>query len=335
MKKRILISDIAKALGVSVTTISFILNGKAQEKRISEALTKRVLEYVEKVGYKPNQLAQSLRTGQTKILGLVVEDISNTFFSNIAKHIETLSYENGYHLLYCSMENDNTKAKELIQLFYDRQVDGFIITPTEGLDDVIQELKANKVPVVLFDRYLSAVDTGYVVSDNYQGAYQATRHLLENPRHKKVGFVSLYSNQTQMRDRMDGYMKALDESQLQAFIKKIKIDEQEDEAIAQIFEFIHDNKLDAVLFATNYLAIAGLKANKKYGYLPAVVAFDDHTIFKLYQPTISVVSQRIPVIAEELVKNLLRQIKNPQYEPKKVVVPCDLLIRDSSVMADT
>lgn len=329
MKKRILISDIAKALGVSVTTISFILNGKAQEKRISEALTKRVLEYVEKVGYKPNQLAQSLRTGQTKILGLVVEDISNTFFSNIAKHIETLSYENGYHLLYCSMENDNTKAKELIQLFYDRQVDGFIITPTEGLDDVIQELKANKVPVVLFDRYLSAVDTGYVVSDNYQGAYQATRHLLENPRHKKVGFVSLYSNQTQMRDRMDGYMKALDESQLQAFIKKIKIDEQEDEAIAQIFEFIHDNKLDAVLFATNYLAIAGLKANKKYGYLPAVVAFDDHTIFKLYQPTISVVSQRIPVIAEELVKNLLRQIKNPQYEPKKVVVPCDLLIRDS------
>ncbi|MGJ1206515.1 LacI family DNA-binding transcriptional regulator, partial [Sphingobacterium lactis] len=132
MRKRILISDIAKNLGVSVTTVSFILNGKAKEKRISEGLTKRVLDYVKKVGYKPNQLAQSLRTGQSKILGLIVEDISNPFFSNVAKYIERIAYDNGYHIIYCSMDNDETKAKELIQLFYDRQVDGYIITPPEG-----------------------------------------------------------------------------------------------------------------------------------------------------------------------------------------------------------
>ena len=331
MKKRILISDIAKSLGVSVTTVSFVLNGKAEEKRISKAMTKRILDYVKKVGYKPNQLAQSLRTGKTKILGLLVEDISNPFFANIAKYIESLSYEQGYHLLYCSMGDDSTKATELIRLFYDRQVDGFIITPTEGLNDVVESLLKNKVPLVLFDRYIAEIDTSYVVSDNFNGAYTATKHLLENPNNKKVGFVSLYSNQTQMHDRLDGYMRALDEFQRQAFIKKINLDEQEDVAIAQIYEFITDNKLDAVLYATNYLGITGLKVNRKYGCLPAMVSFDDHTLFKLHDPSITVVSQRIQSIAEELVVNLLRQIKNPPQEPQHIVVPCDLKMRQSSL----
>src|SRR5699024_12586422 len=93
MKKRILISDIARAMGVSITTVSFVLNGKAEEKRISEEVTNRILAYVEKVGYKPNQLAKSLRSGETKLLGLLVEDIGNPFFANVAKHIEKEAYK--------------------------------------------------------------------------------------------------------------------------------------------------------------------------------------------------------------------------------------------------
>jgi len=157
MKKRILISDIAKALGVSVTTVSFILNDKAKEKRISESLTKRVLDYVKKVGYKPNELAKSLRTGKTKIIGLIIEDISNPFFGNIARLIETKVYEQGYRIIYCSTNNDSEKTKELIGMFKDRQVDGFIITPSEGIEDTISNLIQSNVPVVLFDRYLPDV----------------------------------------------------------------------------------------------------------------------------------------------------------------------------------
>src|SRR5690606_41566412 len=114
MKKRVLISDIAKALGVSVTTVSFILNDKAKEKRISDALTKRVLDYVKKVGYKPNQLAKSLRTGQTKILGLLVEVIVNPFVSNVANLFERRAYEAGYLIISCSMDNDSHSAHDLI-----------------------------------------------------------------------------------------------------------------------------------------------------------------------------------------------------------------------------
>lgn len=330
MKKRILISDIARALGISVTTVSFILNDKAKEKRISDALTKRVLEYVKKVGYKPNQLAKSLRTGQTKILGLLVEDISNPFFANVAKYIERQAYDKGYHIIYCSMNNDENKAKELIQLFMDRQVDGFIITPSEGLEETIAHIQQNNIPLVLFDRYLPGVDTNFVVSDNLNGAFDATRHLLGNGNNR-IGLVSLYSNQTQMKERLEGYMKAMDDFQKQAFIIKIKTDEEEELGLQKIHEFITDNKLDAVLFATNYLAVKGLKAIKRYATaLPKMIAFDEHTLFQLHEPSITVVSQDIPKLTQELINTLLTEINGKNKESRKITIPCSLIIRESS-----
>jgi LacI family transcriptional regulator len=233
------------------------------------------------------------------------------------------------------MDNDETKARELIQLFYDRQVDGYIITPPEGLDDTLANLIKNNVPLVLFDRYIPQLETHYVVLDNFNGAFEATKHLLENPNNKKVGFVSLYSNQTQMRDRLEGYMKAIDDFQQQAFIKKVKIDENEDSSIDQIHEFINANNLDAVLFATNYLAIDGLKAVKKFKMkLPHMVAFDDHTLFKLYEPGISVVTQDTSAIANELIHTLLNEIKGKNKELQKIVIPSELLVRGSSVISE-
>ncbi len=330
MKKRVLISDIAKALGISVTTVSFILNDKAKEKRISEALTKRVLDYVNKVGYKPNQLAKSLRTGQTKILGLLVEDIANPFFSNVAKHIERRAYETGYHIIYCSMDNDEHKAKELIQLFMDRQVDGFIITPSEGLEDTISHIKQSNIPLVLFDRFVPSVETNYVVSDNRRGSYEATKHLLESDN-KRIGLISLYSNQTQMRDRLDGYMEAMDEFRMQSFIKKLNLETTEEESHEQIIEFVVDNKLDAVLFATNYLAVGGLKALKAHkATLPKMVAFDEHTLFKLHDPSITVVSQDIEQLTRELIQTLIAEIEGKLKEVRQLTIPCQLIIRESS-----
>lgn len=329
MKKRILISDIARDLGISVTTVSFILNDKSKEKRISEALTKKVLNHIKKVGYKPNQLAKSLRTGQTKILGLLVEDIGNTFFSNMAKQIEKNAYDHGYHIIYCSTDNDETKTKELIQLFYDRQVDGFILTPSEGLQETIQNLINNNIPLVLFDRYLPEVETNYVVSDNFNGAYDATKYLLAEGKSQKVGFFSLYSNQTQMRDRLEGYMKAIDDNKSQAYIKKINMDENEEEAISLIHHFLVENRVDSVFFATNYLAILGLKAIKKFGLKqPKIFSFDEHTLFGLHEPPISAVSQDIHTLAKEIVNSLVKEITEKKKTTNRIVVPCTLKIRD-------
>lgn len=330
MKKRILISDIAKALGISVTTVSFILNDKAKEKRISEALTKRVLDYVKKVGYKPNELAKSLRTGKTKILGLIIEDISNPFFGNIARLIESKVYEQGYRIIYCSTNNDVEKAKELIQMFYDRQVDGFIITPSDGLEDTVKQLQQNNIPVVLFDRYFPALETDYVGADNFQGALDASNHLCQQG-YRRIGFVSLYSDQTQMKERSDGYMKAMDNNKQQSFIQKIQMDASDEEAMESLREFICENRLDAVLFSTNYLAISGLKASKKFNFaMPAVIAFDDHTVFKLVEPSITVVSQPIKDIADNLINILLLRLQGKIKATRKMVLPCELKVREST-----
>lgn len=329
-KKRILISDIAKNLGVSVTTVSFILNGKAKEKRISERMTKRVLDYVQRVGYKPNQLAQSLRTGQTKTIAFLVGDISNPFFTNVAKHLETLADAQGYHLLYSSLGEDAEKAKNLIRLFYDRQIDGLILTPKTGLEDIVGDLLQKKVPLVLFDRYLPGINASCVVSDNLDAAYKATRHLLQDSANRRVGFVASYSNQTHMRDRLAGYMKALDEFQRQAYIRKIHRHEDRDVAAELIREFVEENRLDAVFYASNYLGIAGLKVARKIGRMPATVVFDDHILFKMHEPPVTAIAQDIPLMAEELIKALLKQIKDTAKEPKKVVVRTQMKWRDSS-----
>lgn len=328
MKKRLSISDIAKNLGVSVTTVSFILNDKSKEKRISEAMTKRVLDYVKKVGYKPNQLAQSLRTGKSKTIGLFVEDISNSFFSSIADQIEKFAYNYGYHIVYCSLKNDENRAKELIQLFYDRQIDGFIIAPTEGLKEVIQNLLKNNVPVVLFDRKVEDLDTNYVISENLEGAYQGARSLFEDNKATKVGLVTTSSNQQQMRGRLEGYMKAVDEAAGDFSIKKINCAQPEELIIQEIKDFVLDNKLDAVLFSTNYLTISGLKAIKRFDLsLRNIVSFDENTIFSLVDPPVSAIAQNIEEIALQIVTILVNEINGKAESFQHVVVPCTFIKR--------
>lgn len=328
MKKRLSISDIANDLGISVTTVSFILNGKAREKRISESLTKRVQEYVKKVGYKPNQLAKSLRTGKTKSIVLLVEDISNPFFANIADHIEQQAYEHGYHIIYCSVKNDEQRAKELINLFYDRQIDGFIIAPTEGLSDVINVLLKRGVPVVLFDRPLVDVDAHTVITENEKGAFDGTMFLLQEKKAKRIGFVTITSSQSQMKGRLEGYMKAVDSVGMDLLVKKINPSQKDEEVVDQLRDFIQDNKLDAIFFATNYLAINGLRAIKKYKLdIEKLVSFDENAAFELVEPPVSAISQNIPEIAKQVVRILLCQINGKLESVEKVVVPCKLIAR--------
>lgn len=330
MKKRILISDIAKALDISVTTVSFILNDKAKEKRISEALTNRVLAYVKKVGYKPNELAKSLRTGKTKIIALIIEDISNPFFANVARLIETKAYAQGYRIIYCSTNNDLAKTQELIELFYDRQVDGFIITPCLGLAETLQKLQNNAVPLVLFDRFMEEVATNYVVADNYAGTYEATEHLLAEG-FQRVGYISLASEQSQMQGRLAGYTAALAKQGRTVHSLVFDPVSWEGELSAQIASFIQEQQLDSLLFATNYLAIAGLKAAKEQGFtMPALIAYDDHTLFEMHEPQISVVSQPVEEIADRLISILLNQMQGKSKTLSQMVLPCALKVRASS-----
>src|SRR5690606_29600035 len=131
------------------TAVSFIMNGKAKEKGISDKLVAKVMKLVEEVGYQPNYIAQSLRTGKTKIIGLIIEDISNPFFANIAKLIEDKVFENGYRILYCSTENKPGRAKSFLSMFKHLNVNGYIIAPTPGIEKDLDLLTSGTSPIIL------------------------------------------------------------------------------------------------------------------------------------------------------------------------------------------
>jgi LacI family transcriptional regulator len=336
-KKRVAIGDIARELNISITTVSFILNGKAEEKRISKELTKKVIKLVKEIGYVPNQLAKSLRTGKTNIIGLIVEDISNPFFAHVARLIEENANKRGYRIFYCSSESNTLKTRDLIKLFRERQVDGYIITPAEGIEEDIRFLLRNKSKVVLFDRFLPEVDTNHVVVDNYKGAYEATDHLVQQG-YKNIAFVTLDSEQTQMKDRLKAYKDVLLKNGRKTYIKKIKFQEDTEKIIQQICDFLTSKKqLDSVFFATNYLGKSGLEAIRRLQLkIPAdigFISFDDLDLFRWYAPSITVVAQPIADMSEHLINILLEQLDKGEDDSKSrhLVLPPTLIIRESTI----
>ncbi|WEA00611.1 LacI family DNA-binding transcriptional regulator [Mucilaginibacter sp. SJ] len=336
MAKKISIGDIAKALGVSTTSVSFVISGRAKEKGVSAKMIALVENYIKEIGYKPNLLAQSLRTGKTMTIGLMVEMISDYFFSKIAYHIEGLAYANGYKILYCSTDNDAEKTAALINLFMERKVDGFIITPPAGIENEVKNLMEAGVPVVLFDRYFPEIDTNYVILDNFNGTYKAIKELIRDG-FRKIAYIGIDSPQTQMNDREGGYLKGLEENSLPALIKRIPFGQDSKQTVKDIVKFMKANKqLEAVVFATNYLALSGIQAFDEAGLkIPddvAVVAFDDHMMFDLYRPTITAIAQPIEQLAKQAFDVLLSQLndESQQINTYKVVVPPKFIIRDST-----
>jgi len=336
MSKKLSINDIANELGVAKSTVSFILNGKAKEKRISDELTERVLKFVKEKGYQPNQLAKSLSTGKTKMICLMVEKISDYFFSHIAFHLEALAYKNGYKIIYCSTENNPEKTRQLISLLRARYVDGYIITPPAGIEPEIKSLINDNVPVVLFDRYLPEVPTDYVGLDNYKGTYDAIEYLV-NTGAKKIALVTLVSGQTQMVERHSGYAAALKKHQLKPVLLKVSFENDTETTIKQCIQFISDNPgIDAIVFATNYLALSGIKAlNELKLRVPediSVIAFDDHDVFNIYNPSISAIAQPLDEMAKQLFKMLLDKLENRVRlkDLSKVIIQPELILRGST-----
>ena len=337
-KKPVSIRNIADELKISVTTVSFVLNGKAKEKHISKELTKKVLDYAKLINYRPNQIAQSLRTGKSKILVFMVEDISNSFFSKLARIFEDIAYDKGYKVIFCSNENDDEKSSELINLFKFRQVDGFVIVPSPGIKDTINELLNDNIPVVLLDRFIEGLDCNSVVIDNEQAAFDATLHLIHN-QFKNIGFITTASDQTQMQGRLSGYDKAVSENNLKSISLQIPFNEiYKGKGKEYVKNFLDQHPdLDAVFFATNYLAQSGLEVFKENN--PAliselgIIAFDDNDMFKIYSPAITSVAQPLVEISTKIMEVLLPLLKKKDVTEAthQIVLRTELIIRESSL----
>nr|WP_068891574.1 LacI family DNA-binding transcriptional regulator [Pedobacter panaciterrae] len=337
MEKKVSIKDIAKLLGISISTVSFVVNGKAKEKRISEPLTKKVLELVEELGYKPDALAKSFRTGKTNIIGFLVDDISEPFFSGIARFIDEKASQKGYKIIYSSTKNNKSKAQELLQIFQDRHVDGYIIALPYGLEDEVKSLTMGRKPVVLFDRYFPDLETDYVIINNHQGTYSAVKHL-KDKGYENIGLITIDTIEQQMLDRLSGYEDAVKAEGLTSYVKKLNY-ASSSELIQEITGYLKkEKKLDAVICATNYITMASLRAIQKMGLkIPkdiALLSFDDFELLEFSAPPITAVAQPLEEIAENIMKILLNRLENQKddQESYQVVLPTFLNVRDSTVL---
>jgi LacI family transcriptional regulator len=322
--KRVSLKDIAAMVGVSTSTVSFVLNGKGSQMRISEALEKKIKSVAEKAGYHPNQVAVSLRTGQSKILGLIVESIGGHFFAALAKIIEEEADRYGYRVIYCSTENNTRKGADMIRMLSQSQVDGYLITPTVGMEKDIADLNIHHRPVVLMDSYFPGVKVPYVTVDNFGGITMAMQHLYDRG-YRRIGFVTVDLDLVQVKQRELSYLQFVKEKKLPVTKKqifKLEYNYDKQEAIEKLTRFIKNNPdLKALVFATNYLGITGLQSIRNLHLkVPediAIVCFDDHDIFALYPPGITSVSQPVEQIAKTAMHLLMEQLTNKSSPTEK------------------
>ena len=334
MEKRVSLKDIAKKVGVSIASISYVMNGQEKEKRVGLELARRIREAAEELNYQPNQVARSLRTGSTKSIGLIVADIANPFFSHLARVIEDEAKNHSYTVLFGSSDEDSHKSDLLIKTLLNRQVDGFIIVPTEGTISQIKTLMRKKVPLVLIDRYFQEVNTNYVVLDNFQATFDATSLFVEKG-YKNICLVAYKSSLIHMRERIRGYSEAMQSSGLAEFIcvREIRFEHTQKEVDNVLISSVANGKKpDAILFANNALSVAGLlTAQKNKIRVPedmAYIGFDGGDCFDLFRSPLTYVKQPLEEIGQEAFR-ILYGIINGSSKTSHIMLNASIVIRNS------
>lgn len=334
--KRVSLKDIAKLAQVSPATVSFVLNGKAKQMRISQPVADRIIMVAEQEGYQPNQVAVSLRTGKSQLIGLVVESISGNFFASLSKIIEEQAGKFGYRVVYCATENDGEKGQELIRMLSQRQVDGYIVTPTRGMEESIHKLVTQNKPIVLMDSYFPEIEVAHVSVNNFGGVVEGMNHLIRQG-YKKIGFVTVDLDLIQIHQRLKGYRHSLAENNLpmdESLVLKINYNYDQEEAVLQIESFIANGDLDAVFFATNYLGLLGLESITRLGLkLPddlGLISFDDHDVFRLLPPGVTSIRQPVEEIANRAIDLLMDRLNHNVLVTDKIEIPATLMVRGTT-----
>lgn len=318
MKKRnknITIKDIARELGVSIAMVSIVLSGKSNKYRISDIATKRVFETAKRLGYTPNYLAQSLRTGRTNILGLIVADIANPFYSKLAREIENEAGKLDYHVMFSSSDESLEKLRKLGIAFVNRQVDGLIITPVMESKDFFKKFHSYGVPIVFVDRYFDLLNIPYAVTDNFDASIQILKYIREKG-YKKIAFITKESNLSSFVDREAGFLSGiknlnLNPQEYKIFKMNYNIWESELDIILQD---ILNGGYDIIYFAQNMIALKGLSVmNSLKVNIPediAVISFDNPDVFQFFKPPITCFEQPLEELAKASITCMFQLINN-------------------------
>jgi len=335
VERKISLKDVARHAGVSITLVSYVLNGKEKEVRIRANMVKKIKEAAVELNYQPNLIAKSLKMGKTKTIGLIVADISNPFFSTIARIVEDEAKKHGYVVIFGSSDESAEKQLDLIDVFSTRLVDAFIIAPAEGTQQQIESIMNRGVPVVLMDRFFPGLKVDCVHIDNFNAATKAVKQLVKNNR-RRIGMVAYNTTQSHMEDRKLGYKAALKEKNIR-FKKDWLIEASyqniEKDVAVKLKTLLKPLQVDALFFATNSLAVAGLKEINKLGIkVPdelAIISFDESDAFDFFYSPVTYVSQSLADIGKESIRLIINKLLGKSKKNTDVIVEAKLIVRES------
>jgi DNA-binding LacI/PurR family transcriptional regulator len=333
MGHKVTIRDVAREAGTSVSTVSRVLTGRA---RVSEAKRRAVQKAITRLGFRPSQIARSLKTNVTRTVGLLINDITNPFYAALARGAGEEAARHGYSLILCNTGDRAELELQYLHVLRDKQVDGIIFGPCgDNLED-LREL-ARYVPLVQVDRRLPDLATAAVVTDNEGGAYQAVRHLISRG-HRRIGLLSCDLRITTLSLRAVGYTHALQEAglPLDPSLKALapNLEPAGTRAAAQqLLEL--EPRPSAILALNNQLGLGALQAIREARLrMPrdvALMVFDDLDLFALVSPTVSAISQPAYALGQRAMECLVGRIEDAgERLPEVIVLPVRLMLRESA-----
>lgn len=331
------IKDIARALNFSTSTVSRALRGSYQ---ISDETKKVILEYAEKINYRPNPIALSLKDRRSKAIAIVVSEIANSFFSEAINGIESIAYNRGYHVIITQSHESAEREKVNVLHHASRGVDGLLISLSSGPVDLtfLKELNEKGFPIVFFDRITDEIETHKVTADNRLGALHATEHLIYEG-FTRIAHITSAPYLSITTERMEGYREALEKHQLpfdESLVKHCDhggmILEEVEDAIKELFK--ETDQPDAIFTASDRITTLcfGVLKKMKLKKFPGFIGFCNTKVGQLFDPPMSVVRQpafEIGQVAIELLIQLIES-KRPTTEFKKRMIDTELIIRASS-----
>jgi LacI family transcriptional regulator len=332
LKKKYTIRDVAKAAGVSHMTVSRVLNGGPQ---VRESTKEKVLKVIADLDYEPDARARAFATQKSQLLGLVVSDISNPFYAEISRGIEDKAFELGYSVIFCSTDELCRRTEACIKHLLRTGVDGFIFTSVHLREPAVEKLISDNVPVVLVNRKLKSSDYHYVVCNNFQGAYEITRHLT-SLGYKKIAIIAGESHLSTGIERLKGYQKALADAGLPErpeYIIQGPFTRDAGYEAAKGLLALQDRP-EAIFGGNDYISLGVLDAAEELGVsIPedlALTGFDNTKPSARWRTKLTTVSQEIYEMGNLAVQILIDTIdrKNLDYAHKVVLNP-KIIIRES------
>ncbi|HZU69608.1 MAG TPA: LacI family DNA-binding transcriptional regulator [Ktedonobacteraceae bacterium] len=324
------IKDVAQAAGVSTATVSRVLsNGLHVRPEVRE----RVMAAVERLGYRPNLVARSLRSQQSNTIGLIVSDISNPFFTAISRAVEDTAYEQGFSVVLCNTDENPQKEAIYLNLMRDTSVAGAIMSPTR--QTIASFTDSNlPFPIAVIDRSIFNVDVDVVLLDNVDAAYRLVTHLIEQGYRR---IAALCSEMSTGLERQLGYEKALRAHGLSLRSEYMRyIPPRADAGYAATLKMLDLAEPPDALFTVNSMIAEGaLRAIRECNVtIPddiALVTFDETTWASLVQPAITLIAQPTYEIGKTAAELLIQRITDPDRPTRQVILKGQLVVRGSSV----